>query len=128
MLKKAQSKLRQAVSSHAALVEEAEFYKELVDGVLPPEPRSTGAGASTCDTVSQRLEQCGLWVVYIRKRYLRPCFYKAQAAKYALTSVVILWSELVMGFKVNLSPIGQILSHNGANFVAVFSALPLIYM
>ncbi|GMH75612.1 hypothetical protein TrST_g7639 [Triparma strigata] len=134
-LKQRQMTLRQAVVCRDALVDEVQYYEALSSGTLPePEPFRPNPDVNCAEIVLSRVDLFFAWIEYYWRIHLRRGACLAFGALATLLSVLVLWSELTMGFPVSLSPFGQMMAHTlhgtarPSYFLEMISLLPLVYI
>ncbi len=133
LLIKSQANVRQAVGRQRTLVDEVEHYQALLEGVTPPVLTSPGSDTTILVRMANKGSNAAAWALFYWNKYARGTSLLILGGVCAFMSVLILWSELTMGFPVNLSPFGQLLKHIGDKsdnqfFVELFSLIPLVYM
>jgi len=134
-LKQRQMTLRQAVVCRDALVDEVQYYEALSNGTLPePEPYRPNPDVNCAEIVLSRVDLFFAWVEYYWRIHLRKAACLGAGAVGSLLSVLVLWSELTMGFPVSLSPFGQMMgatlhgSSSPSYFLEGISLVPLLYI
>jgi len=128
-MKCAQDELFSAEQQWNDIVDRSRFLTDITSGPSSPSSPNLNGNTPLLLLADSGLRNCSWRIQYYSMKYLRPLAYRCVAAITACLSICVLWSEVTLPLRWDLSPFSLMLNSFEQGILFEISALvPLVYM